>query len=233
MSERFFSDEPITGAEAKIAGAEAHHLLHVMRLKEGARVVLFDGGGAEFEAEVLKCGRADVQLAVLARREADRERPAPLVVGVALPKGDRQKWLVEKLTELGAATLAPLVTERSVAQPSRGALEKLRRAVVEASKQCGRNRLMEVCEPAPLAAFLNDPSAQSAARLIAHPSGGPAPAGAQPATVWCAVGPEGGFTDGEVDAARRAGWEVVALGPRILRVETAALALAARVAADF
>jgi len=231
VSERFFSDEPITGGEATLVGAEAHHLLHVMRLKEGAHVALFDGGGAEFEAEVTACRRGEVRLAVRSRRDVDRELRAPLVLGVALPKGDRQKWLVEKLTELGVTRLVPLATERSVVRPSGGALAKLRRAVVEACKQCGRNRLMEVREEATLRAFFHDGAAEATQRLIAHPGGGAAPSLGEPAPTWCAIGPEGGFTDEEVARAREAGWQVVVLGPRMLRVETAALALAARLAA--
>ena len=78
---------------------------------------LFDGSGAEFDAEVIASKRSEVELQVLERREVDRELPFRLEVGVALPKGDRQKWLVEKLTELGVTTLVPLVTERGVARP--------------------------------------------------------------------------------------------------------------------
>src|SRR5262245_42094900 len=116
MSDRFFCEETISGKHATLAGSEAHHLLHVMRGRVGDRIVAFDGNGAEFDAEIARCSRADVELRILARREVNRELPFDLVVGVSLPKGDRQKWLVEKLTELGATALVPLETQRGVAQ---------------------------------------------------------------------------------------------------------------------
>src|SRR5687768_11687842 len=143
MSERFYSSQRITGDRATLDGPEAHHLLHVMRARVGDKVTLFDDSGAEFEATVESLGRSDAAVRILERREVDRDLPARLVVGVALPKGDRQRWLVEKLTELGVTELVPLATERGVAQPTASALDRLRRGVVEAAKQCGRNRLMQ------------------------------------------------------------------------------------------
>ncbi len=147
MSDRFYSPRPITGDKIVLDGQEAHHLLHVMRAKVGTRVTLFDGSGAEFAAEISRCGRSEVETRIIERRDVNRELAFELVVGVSLPKGDRQKWLVEKLTELGVTELVPLQTERGVAQPTDGALERLERSVVEAAKQCGRNRLMRVAKP--------------------------------------------------------------------------------------
>ena len=147
MSERFFSAEPITAQRVTLDGPEAHHLLHVMRARVGEQVTLFDGSGAEFLAAVESLRRSSVDLQVIESRQMDRELPFLLAIGVALPKGDRQKWLIEKLTELGVAAIVPLTTERGVAQPAAGALERLRRSVIEASKQCGRNRLLQIHEP--------------------------------------------------------------------------------------
>jgi 16S rRNA (uracil1498-N3)-methyltransferase len=230
MSERFYSETPITGEHATLAGPEAHHLLHVMRGRVGDRVTAFDDSGAEFDAEIAKCGRADVELRILERREVNRELPFPLVVGVSLPKGDRQKWLVEKLTELGVTTLVPLLTERGVAQPTSGALDRLRRSVVEAAKQCGRNKLMEIALPQSWPEWVVSPT--DGRRYVAQPGGTPLHSSnlAAAASAYAAVGPEGGFTEEEVAAALAASWQIVDLGPRILRVETAAIALAAVVA---
>src|SRR4249920_1009156 len=100
MSDRFFSTRPITGSSALLDSPEAHHLLHVMRASVDDTVTLFDGSGAEFEAVVDKLLRTEVDLRIVARHDIDRELPFELIVGVALPKGDRQKWIVEKLTEL-------------------------------------------------------------------------------------------------------------------------------------
>jgi 16S rRNA (uracil1498-N3)-methyltransferase len=237
VSDRFFSSLPIagdrvTGDKVALDGPEAHHLLHVMRVAVGDEVTLFDGGGAEFSGEIVRCGRTSVEVRVLDRREVDRELPFELVVGVSLPKGDRQKWLVEKLTELGVTELVPLVTERGVAQPTDAALERLGRSVIEAAKQCGRNRLMRLAKPQALGDWVCGETSGEIRRWIAHPDGVALASQDAPAAmdIHIAIGPEGGFTDGEVAAAIDAGWQSVNLGPRILRVETAAAALAAVVA---
>ena len=233
MPDRYFVESPVASDRAVLAGAEAHHLLHVMRAKAGTRVTLFDGSGWEFDAVVQRIGRNEVELAIAGRQEIDREAPIAVTLGVALPKGDRQKWLVEKVVELGVARLVPLETERGVAQPVENALDRLRRGVIEASKQCGRNRLMEIAGPRRGRSFLR--KARSGVP-IGGTSGGQTQGGARRPLVppyftdaVLAVGPEGGFTDEEVALAVAQGWQPVDLGPRILRVETAAVALAARV----
>jgi len=226
MPDRYFVDLPIAVDRTVLSGAEAHHLLHVMRAAPGSRVTLFDGSGWEFEAVVQRTARAEVELAILSRRQVDREAAIALTLGVALPKGDRQKWLVEKATELGVARLVPLQSQRAVAQPGDNALERLRRGVIEASKQCGRNRLMQIAEPQTWEAFLADKSDLDC-RIVAHVGANSFPFFGPCAAVVAAVGPEGGFTDEEVARAVTQGWRLVGLGRRILRVETAALALAA------
>jgi 16S rRNA (uracil1498-N3)-methyltransferase len=233
MSDRYFIDSPVDGSQARLVGSEAHHLAHVMRAGCGDEVTLFDGSGAEFRARVERIERSQIVLAVLERQLVDRELARALVLLVALPKADRARWLVEKATELGVSQLVPLVTQRSNDRQSPSALDKLRRAVVEASKQCGRNRLMQIADP--IAHAEARPPA-GALCLLAHPESGSsltealrrAPQSAVP--VWLAVGPEGGFTPGEIDEALARSWQPVALGSRILRVETAAVAMAAAVA---
>lgn len=236
--DRYYSDHPIDGSEVILAGPEAHHLAHVMRAKTGKRVVLFDGSGAEYLAEVKTIARGTVRLAILSRHEVDRELPIAITLGVALPKGERQKWLVEKAVELGVQRMIPLVTARSVAEPTAQALDRLRRHVIEASKQCGRNRLMEIAHSMRFTQFV-EASGNALLRWIAHPGSAgsfatplvrevPHTLMANPACgAWMAVGPEGGFTDDEVAAALAAGWKPVDLGPRVLRVETAAVLLVA------
>lgn len=240
MSERYFSQIPIAGDHATLTDAEAHHLIHVMRAKPGMRVTLFDGSGAEFAAQVEQVGRAEVTLAVVARHEIDRELPMTITLGISLPKGDRQKWLVEKAVEVGITRIVPLVTARSVAQPVQQALDRLQRSVVEASKQCGRNRLLEITEPEDWSDFV--PRAPSTSRrLLAHPgktmahsarAGSETHPRSRHTPVFLAIGPEGGFTTEEVAQATMVGWQTVDLGPRILRVETAAILLAAMVIHD-
>ncbi len=231
MTDRYFSETPVSEDRALLVGPEAHHLTHVMRAKPGAQVVLFDGSGAEFVARVEQVGRSEVRLAVLSRQEVDRELPLELTLGVALPKGDRQRWLVEKAVELGVGRIVPLLTARSVARPAPQSLKRLRRTVIETSKQCGRNRLLEIAQPRPWADYVAD-AGDAPCRLLAQPHGqqtgvDPLSAADLEGPVFLAVGPEGGFTDEEVSLAVAAGWRTIDLGPRILRIETAAILLSA------
>jgi 16S rRNA (uracil1498-N3)-methyltransferase len=228
MSQRFFASSPIHGDRAVLTGDEARHMTAVMRIKVHDEATLFDGSGAEFTARVIAIGKQAVELAIVERRDISRELRLPLTLAVALPKGDRQKWLVEKTTELGVTRLVPLITERGVAQPVAAALGRLRRSVIEASKQCGRNRLMEISPPVSVAEFFGSLPA-TAARLIADPTGQPLGAGtvSRGSSLVFAVGPEGGFASAELAAARAAGWQSVSLGGRVLRVETAAVTAAA------
>jgi 16S rRNA (uracil1498-N3)-methyltransferase len=233
MADRYFVETPITGKRATLEGPEAHHLIHVMRVKRGDSVVLFDGSGVEFSASVDKIGRSEIELKILSGEEIDRELPFAITLGVALPKGDRQKWLIEKAIELGVAEMVPLITDRTVSQPIERSLGRLRRAVIEASKQCGRNRLMEILPPQNWAEFV-ERSAAEPYRFLAHPQGNQGkaetlPQGEPPKRILLAIGPEGGFAPHEVATAVFAGWRSIDLGRRILRIETAAILLTATV----
>lgn len=226
MADRFYTPHPLAAGEFVLDGPEAHHLTAVRRFGPGDRVTLFNGDGREYAAEVVSVGKRSVALAVSSAVEADRELGFELVVASALPKGDRVDFLIEKLTELGATRFVPLATARSVVVPKESAVEKFRRAVIEASKQCGRNVLMAVDPPAKWEAFVRSPDLP-ALRLVLSPVG-EAPAGGDVrAGVAVAVGPEGGLSADEVAGAVAAGWWPVTLGPRVLRVETAAVAAAA------
>lgn len=226
MSNRFYVDTTISSDQVTLAGAQAHHLLHVMRATAGDEVVLFDGSGTEYRTRVVRIGRSAVELTVIDSAHVDRESPCAITVGVALPKGDRQRWLVEKLVELGVLRLVPLRTQRSVVHPDSRAMGKLQRAVIEASKQCGRNRLMGIEPLQTLQDYISSGSSE-VSRWLADPSGERVPRDLSDSAVACiAIGPEGGFADEELEMARSAGWRIVNLGRRILRIETAALVMA-------
>ncbi len=231
MSDRFFTPQPLTPGEFVLDGPEAHHLAAVRRFAPGDRVTLFNGDGREYPAEVLSVGKRSAVLNILSADEIDRELGFPLVVAAALPKGDRADFLVEKLTELGATRFVPLLTARSVVVPKDSTVEKLRRVVIEASKQCGRNRLMEVDPPWWWPEFVAREDLPPTRWVLAQ-GGGPAVLAGEgwQAGVTLAVGPEGGFTGGEITAAKWKDWRMVSLGHRVLRVETAAVAAAAWVA---
>ena len=232
MSERFLLETPPRDGRATLTRDEARHLARVLRAKVGDEIRVFDGGGREWPARVATIDRDAVALTVGEPLPPQPGPARPLTIAVALPKGDRQKWLVEKLTELGAKALVPLVTARGVAEATASAQARLARGVIEACKQCGRNTLMEIAAPATLEAVADRHA--GALRLIAHPGGRPLDdvLRTNAGDVVAAVGPEGGFTPDEIAAAERLGFERVSLGPHILRIETAAIAIAANLASQ-
>lgn len=227
MSERFFLDKAPEAGRAELSGDEARHLARVLRAKVGDTISVFDGSGCEWPARITTLGRDRVGLEVGPALTVAIP-PRSLTLAVALPKGDRQKWMVEKLTELGCTRLVPLVTTRGVAEATPGAIQRLMRSVVEACKQCGRNTLLEIASPLTMAQVLAGRDAATLS-LIADPEGeplGPMLAG-HAGVVLALVGPEGGFTAEELAMATAAGCHRVSLAPHVLRVETAAIALAA------
>jgi len=225
MADRFHVNRPLGVGPIELDGPEAHHLATVCRLHPGDVVCLFNGDGREYPAEVTQVAKRAVSLNVLRIETSERELGFHLEVAAPLPKGDRAQFLIEKLTELGVTNYVPLKTARSVVEPREGKREKLERYVIEASKQCRRNVLMQIEPPSDWDAYCRRETLPPL-RILAHPGGaglGSLVGGTDGAV---AIGPEGGFTDDEVVSARAAGWQVVGLGRRILRVETAALMLA-------
>jgi 16S rRNA (uracil1498-N3)-methyltransferase len=229
--ERFYCPDPPLDGRATLEGDEARHLIRVRRVAVGELVELFDGRGSAYRAEVVSIGRDRAVLAIVESFEGDRPPSFRLTLATAVPKGERFDWLVEKATELGVARLIPLVTERSVVDPRSAKLDRLRRVIVEASKQCRRNRLMDLEPPTAWDSLLQ---AAGSTRWIAHPGApGMVSTGLRPGTgsAILAIGPEGGFSDAEVARGIEAGWRTVGLGSTILRVETAALAGASTILA--
>jgi 16S rRNA (uracil1498-N3)-methyltransferase len=228
MAERYYVNYPLQPGLAVLQGAEAHHLAVVCRLRPGQLVYLFNGDGREYPAEIVAADRRHVELQVLGIEFPNRELPFQLKVAAPLPKGDRAHFLIEKLTELGVTAFIPLRTRRSVVHPSEGRTEKLQRYVIEACKQCGRNQLMRIEELWDWDKFARSDHLP-ARKLLAHAGGNPFPPSLPSQDTVLAIGPEGGITEEEVVSARQGGWTITDLGPRILRVETAALVLAALV----
>jgi len=229
VADRFYSPDPIVKGCLTLTGNEARHLSRVRRVGVGERVEVFDGRGSAHRAEVREIERNRVELVVLGDPLPDRSTRFKLTLATAVPKGERFDWLVEKATELGVARLVTILTERSVSDPRVTRIDRLRRLIIEASKQCGRNRLMTLETTTAWPTYINEELAE--VRLFAHLEGGSAPARwprlKTGQSVALAIGPEGGFSDEEANAALAAGWQAIRLGPTILRVETAALAGAA------
>ncbi|MDR1957725.1 MAG: 16S rRNA (uracil(1498)-N(3))-methyltransferase [Planctomycetaceae bacterium] len=235
MSERYFLTEPVHDNRAMLTDDEAYHLAKVMRAKVGDEVSLFDGSGVEFSAKIEKIGKNRVILEVCESRTPNVEPLTEVTVAVALPKGDRQKWMIEKLTELGCRRVIPLQTERSVIHASPRVVERLQRQVLEASKQSGRLTLMEVTQEMSLGQ-LNEWRTDDFSPVIAHPvsdgdfsqySASRLLTSPLASKILITIGPVGGLTYEEVQQAVHWGFLPVDLGPRLFRVETAAIALTA------
>ena len=231
MSERFYHPGIASLDQINISGPEANHIAKVMRMTVGDHLKVFDGSGLEFECEIVKFDKKTVSLKKIVAITTDRELPFQIHIGLALPKSDRQRFLIEKLTELGVAGITPLNTQRSIAKATPTNFEKFSRYIVEASKQCGRNQLMEIHAPCNLVEFAdkaNQPSFSNWMCLMADPNAKCGIPERESHDVLIVVGPEGGFSTDEVDACQIAGFKPVNMGRRILRTETAAIALASK-----
>lgn len=213
----------------------------VLRLQPGAEVTLFNGQGGEWAARVVTMGKRDVQVQVGAHDAAERELPVAITLAAVVPAGDRMDFMVEKATELGVAAIQPLLSERSVLRLSGERADK-RRAhwqaiAVAACEQCGRNRVPAVATPLALAAWLAalPPArpAQQARWLLGWRDAAPwRGATSDHNSVLVLSGPEGGFTEAEEALARQLQFETICLGERILRADTAPLAVAAALALE-
>jgi len=224
VSARFYTDDALKQGDFVLTGPEAHHLAHVRRLQPGETVLLFNGDGCEYPATITAVGKRDVQLQVANGIAIGRESATRVHIGSAMPKGDRADFLIEKLTELGVTEFTPLHTARAVVQPKPAIVDKLQRAVIEASKQCGRTVLLKVHPPKTFTQWITSAELPPVKWLL-HP-GNELLSRSAARDVALAIGPEGGFTDDETSAAQSAGFLPRSLGPRILRIETAALAAA-------
>ena len=233
---RFFApQENFSDTEIKLNLEESRHLRDVLRLHVGSTVAVFDGGGGEFICRIETIGRRDesARLRLIEQTAA----PAPeseldLTLAVALLKGEKFELVVQKAVELGVTRIIPLATARADvkikdARDAAKKLERWRRIALEAAKQSGRAVVPEIENPSELAEFLKRSTGKriffaerGGGKLHQNSSGNETP-------LTVVTGAEGGWTDDEISAARAVGFEVVTLGGRILRAETAAITVVA------
>jgi 16S rRNA (uracil1498-N3)-methyltransferase len=220
-----------------LRGSEAHHARHVLRMQTGDKLVLFNGRGRELTAEIANVADHEIRL-----RKLHESETAPLrcriVLGQAIPKGKNMDLIVQKAVEIGAAEIAPIISDRTVVQvgleTAAQKQSKWQQIAIEAAKQCGQNWLPRVHAPRKLGEFFSaleqsfdlrligslQPDAQHLKKILAAYSN---EHGNRPNCVLMLVGPEGDFTPAELALARRYGCQPITLGPIILRVETAAI----------
>ena len=221
------------GSSVHLSGDEARHLRSVLRLGPGDRVHVFNGAGGEFECEVVELRKDSVRLNIIVQVEpASPESPLKLTLGVALLKGDKFDLVVQKATELGVSAIVPLETKLADiklrdAHDAEKRVQRWQRIALEAAKQSGRAVVPELVSFLPLESFMRNH--EDTDRLFFSERDGVSLAEAQSDvarnSLTAIVGPEGGWNDEELDLARQTGWRIVTLGGRVLRAETAAIAV--------
>ncbi|MFN3302744.1 MAG: 16S rRNA (uracil(1498)-N(3))-methyltransferase [Roseateles sp.] len=230
---RFFVDIPLAASGEIVLPAGAARHVQVLRLQPGDALTLFDGSGPEWQAEVTAMGRSEVRVRLGDATQPQRELARAVTLAVVMPANDRMDFLVEKATELGAAALQPLVAERSVLRLSGERADKKRAhwqgVAIAAAERSGRTVPTRIAPVLPLAAWLAAlpaPAPDEWRGLLSPRAAQPLAPLVQPRALFLS-GPEGGLSDAEEAAARACGFAAVTLGPRILRADTAPLAVLA------
>jgi 16S rRNA (uracil1498-N3)-methyltransferase len=207
--------------EVELRGAALHHLRTVVRLRAGDHVELFDGAGVGASAEIVRLTAAAAELRVLERIGGDRESPLELTLAVALARGAKLDWVIEKATELGVRRILPFITDRSMRRGEK--TERWRRIAESAAAQSGRVVVPEISAVVNFDAVLADGARQDRKLLLWERASATPAAGARPRRALVVTGSEGGFSAAEAERATAAGFDLVGLGPRVLRAETAAI----------
>ena len=223
--------EQLRSGAIRLHSAELRHLRDVLRLKRGAHIEIFDGEGGSFLAEVTAIGASAADIALKSAIERRSESPLTLTLAVAITKGAKLDWVVEKATELGVSLVVPFTCERTV--PERGdfasRVSRWRRIAAAAAAQSGRTICPRIDEVTDFSAIGQQAARHDRSLLFWERRGAALepPEERNVQSVVVATGPEGGFTEAEAAQAEATGFTIATLGPRILRAETAAVAAVA------
>lgn len=234
---RFYCPQPLTiGATVDLPEAVAHHV-HVVRLQPGDELVLFNGDGGEYVAHLASIEKRRASARILAHVARDVELPYQITLAQGLPEASKMDWIIEKAVEMGVAAIQPLAAQRCVVRLSGERADKKmahwQGVIVAASEQSGRNRLARLGAPDDVGQWLSQNDMHK--RILLTPRGGQSLSDwarhQPPQALAIMVGPEGGFTLQEEDAAIAHGALALSMGPRILRTETAGIAAVAALGA--
>lgn len=241
MARRRFYAPPdnIADSAVSLSPDETHHLMHVLRMTPGDEAFVFDGCGHEYRCTFRSIKDDRAQLEIADALSDVVESPLDLTLAQALARGEKFDFIVQKATELGVSGIAPLVTRyadvRLDDQQKTKRVERWRRISLEAMKQCGRRKLVEITAPRTIREFIAaneaSPDATSHTRpallLFSEKGGMPVAAAlaeiSRPSPIVALIGPEGGWSDDEMETLNDCGSKAVTLGPRVLRTETAAV----------
>ena len=226
---RLFTDQPLTpGDQVVLEGTVARHLGNVLRARAGEQIALFNGDGREFAAKVLSVSKREVIVDIGAAATPQTESPVHTTLGLCLSKGDRFDWAIQKATELGVGTIAPLYSERVDFSIPQDRMEKRiahwQQIAINACEQCGRVKVPSITPPQSLLSWVDNVSAEQ--KWVLHcaddtSASASAVTHGAPRDAALLIGPEGGLTDQECHAASAEGFQLLQLGPRVLRTETA------------
>jgi len=237
---RLYIEEALrAGSELGLTGNRARYIGRVLRLRTNDELTLFDGRGGEYRASVRSLSKNDAILSVAEHVDLDVESPLHIHLLQALSRGERMDFVVQKSTELGVRRITPVNSEYSVVRLDEKRTEKRvhhwRGIAASACEQCGRNTLPDIDSPVSLRNWLGDHRDDDGTRLILRPASGTSLKSVDVSgnRLTVLVGPEGGFSDAEYDLAAATGFESAGLGPRVLRTETAALAVLAALQSMF
>jgi len=224
---RIYSEQPLAaGTQLALAAGPAHHIAKVLRMQPGQALILFNGDGHEYAASITAIDKREVIVSLGEAIPTERESPLAVHLGIAISKGERMDWVVQKAVELGVAEITPLVSERVEVRLQGERAEKKRQhwagVATAACEQCGRNRLPEINAIGSLRDWLKNVQAERKF-VLHHRSAQPLVAAQPPRSVALLIGPEGGLSATEISAAEQAGFASLQLGPRVLRTETAPL----------
>ena len=226
---RLFTDQPLTpGNQVVLKGNVAQHLGRVLRARTGDNIALFNGDGLEFAATVLSVSKREVSVDIGEAATPQTESPVYTTLGLCLSKGDRLDWAIQKATELGVGAIAPLYSERVDFSIPQDRMEKRiahwQQIAINACEQCGRVKVPSITPPQSLLSWVDNVSAEQ--KWVLHcaddtSASASAVTHGAPRDAALLIGPEGGLTDQELAAASAEGFQLLQLGPRVLRTETA------------
>lgn len=224
---RIFSPQPLQcGEQVQLEEQASNHISRVLRMREGRALTIFNGKGGEYQATITTVNKKSVSIQLTDFNADDHQSPLNTELAIAISKGDRMEWVIQKATELGIHKITPLQSENSQVKLNAERMQKKQKQwqqiAISACEQCGRNQIPEVTAITPINDWLQQCNADK--KWVLHHRSTEVLSGKKPASVALLIGPEGGLSGTEIEQAITHNFKALTLGPRVLRTETAPLA---------